>query len=850
MKWKHTVTVATLAASLLAAPVWAVPAKRITRSVTQSDGSVIQVTLVGDEFCHYYVTEDNLPVREGKDGFYYYIEGDSLTISTVEAHAVKARKRAERKYVKKNAEATRQHLQNYIKRVRENKASLRNTLSMPTVQEVGTLTTDEEETPEQPRKAAPRKAAVEGNRKALVILVNYKDLPMVHTQNEFYRMHNEEGYSDNGSVGSVREYFKDQSRGKFDVQFDVVGPYTLSQNWRYYGKNDSYGNDQNAGELIKEACQLANNDVNFADYDWDGDGEVESVYVYYAGYSEAEGASSLTVWPHAWTLTETLGSSIKLDGVKVDNYACSSELMGTAGNVMEGMGTFCHEFSHVLGLPDFYDTEYNGGYGMQSWDIMDQGSYNANGYIPPCYSALELWSMGWSIPTLLDSSTRVKNMASITDQGETFVLYNDAVANEFYLLENRQQKKWDKALAGHGLLISHVDYDETAWNENTINNVASHQRYSVIPADNSTSDFTVAGDVYPGSSGNTALTNLSKPAATLFNNNTDGTKYMNKPITNITENDGIISFDFMQDKELTAPQVLEPSQVQADGFVANWSAVDEASEYWVELCTSIPDTVSAFLVYEDFRNFPEGNKLIPTNVTASLDKYTMYSGWTGQNVFVLNGQTLLGTSSVSGWLQTPMLTTKTGLYYIVFKVKPYNTNGIEVKYTVDIYDKNNEKMTSGSFSATEEKITALTLNYGEPCSIRITPATRSYISVLEVLSTNDGSSTTEGGEVVGTYSTTDTHYTFTGLTESRYYYRVKALSSEGASPWSAFAEACLGLKGDANSNGSISVSDITTVVDYLKNGTEIQKDAADVNEDGTVNASDIEGIATKILNNE
>jgi predicted phage tail protein len=119
-----------------------------------------------------------------------------------------------------------------------------------------------------------------------------------------------------------------------------------------------------------------------------------------------------------------------------------------------------------------------------------------------------------------------------------------------------------------------------------------------------------------------------------------------------------------------------------------------------------------------------------------------------------------------------------------------------------------------------------------------------------VLSTNDGSSTTEGGEVVGTYSTTDTHYTFTGLTESRYYYRVKALSSEGASPWSAFAEACLGLKGDANSNGSISVSDITTVVDYLKNGTEIQKDAADVNEDGTVNASDIEGIATKILNNE
>jgi M6 family metalloprotease-like protein len=849
MNWKRSVTAATLAA-LLSTPVWAVPAKRITKSVTQSDGSVIQVTLVGDEFCHYYVTEDNIPVREGDDGFYYYIEGEGLTTSSVEAHAVKARKSAERKYVKKNAESIQLHIQNYRKRVRENKSRLRNQLSLPTVQEIKGLTTDEEGSTGQPRKAAPRKAAVEGSRKALVILVNYKDQKMVHTQSEFDRMHNEEGYSDNGSVGSVREYFKDQSKGAFDVQFDVVGPYTVSQNWRYYGKNDSYGNDQGAGELIKEACKLADADVNFADYDWDGDGEVESVYVYYAGYSEAEGASALTVWPHAWTLTEANGASLKLDGVTVDNYACSSELMGTEGSVMEGMGTFCHEFSHVLGLPDLYDTEYGGGYGMQTWDLMDQGSYNANGYIPPCYSALELWTMGWGLPTLLENSARIKDMASLTDQGETYVLYNDAVANEFYLLENRQLKKWDKALEGHGLLITHVDYDETAWAENTINNVSSHQRFSVIPADNSTSTATVAGDIYPGSSGNTALTNLTKPAATLFNNNTDGTKYMNKPITNITESDGTISFDFMQDKELTTPQVLAPSNIQSDGFVANWNAVDEATEYWVELCTSIPDTVSAFLVYEDFRNFPEGNKLIPTNVTNSLENYTMYSGWTGENVYVLNSQVLLGTSTLTGWLQTPMLTTKTGLYYIVLKVIPYNTSGIEVKYTLDVYDANNEKIASGNFSATEEKTVGMTLSYGEPCSFRITPSTRSYITVLEVLSTTDGSSTTEGGEVVGTYSTTDTHYTFSGLTENRYYYRVKALSSEGSSQWSEFAIANLGLKGDADGNGRVTVNDITTVVDYLKNGTEIQEDAADVDEDATITESDIKGIATKILNNE
>jgi predicted DNA binding protein len=173
-----------------------------------------------------------------------------------------------------------------------------------------------------------------------------------------------------------------------------------------------------------------------------------------------------------------------------------------------------------------------------------------------------------------------------------------------------------------------------------------------------------------------------------------------------------------------------------------------------------------------------------------------------------------------------------------------------VKYTLDVYDANNEKIASGNFSATEEKTVGMTLSYGEPCSFRITPSTRSYISVLEVLSTTDGSSTTEGGEVVGTYSTTDTHYTFSGLTENRYYYRVKALSSEGSSQWSEFAIANLGLKGDADGNGRVTVNDITTVVDYLKNGTEIQEDAADVDEDATITESDIKGIATKILNNE
>ena len=154
-------------------------------------------------------------------------------------------------------------------------------------------------------------------------------------------------------TGSVRDYFRAQSYGQFAPEFDVVGPLTAANDMAYYGRHSGNNNDSHVPELVWEACLQADPLVNFADYDWNGDGEADLVYMVYAGYSEAQGAAPETIWPQKWYLT--MYQSLQLDGVTIDGYACSSELRGTSGSELDGIGTACHEFSHCLGLPDTYD---------------------------------------------------------------------------------------------------------------------------------------------------------------------------------------------------------------------------------------------------------------------------------------------------------------------------------------------------------------------------------------------------------------------------------------------------------------------------------------------------------------
>ena len=410
-----------------------------------------------------------------------------------------------------------------------------------------------------------------GSKKGLIILVQYKDVSFkaAHTQAYFNRVANEENFSHaDGFIGSVHDYFTAQSGGQFDLTFDVMGPVTLSQNQSYYGGNDWSGNDKNPEKMVIEGCQAIDSQVDFHDYDWDGDGEVDQVFILYAGLGEANGGSTNTVWPHEWELSSA-GSSLTLDGVKIDTYGCSCELQPSG---VDGIGTICHEFSHCLGYPDMYDTAYGGHYGMYSWDLMDMGSYNGDGFIPAGYTSYEKMCAGWQQPIELKGTKEITGMKALTEEGESYIIYNKAHTDEYFLLENRQKNGWDQELEGNGLLILHLDYNANIWANNMVNTTSSgygvsnnHERCTIFKADNKDNpDYNgyrtasdVAGDPYPYGSNN-KLTNTSSPAAKLYNNNTDGKKYMNVEITNITRNsDGTISFKFSDGTDDELDQKVE-----------------------------------------------------------------------------------------------------------------------------------------------------------------------------------------------------------------------------------------------------------------------------------------------------
>ncbi|MBO5603529.1 MAG: M6 family metalloprotease domain-containing protein, partial [Prevotella sp.] len=490
--------------------VQAVPAKRVKKTVKLDNGKTVELTLSGDEHFSFFTDEDGTPYRLSMNGKYE-------RMTTMEVDSIWTKRKAERLGLSSSAQSTKRN--------------------MPK------------------RRAGKPSSVTTGKHRGLVILMQFQDEKFVtdNPKATFNRFFNEVGYSDGGNAGSVQDYFKKQSYGQLEIDFDVVGPFTTKYNMEYYGaptyddQGNVTANDVNPVGMISEAVDAASAEVDFSNYDWDNDGEVDQVFVVYAGYNQAQGADANTIWPHEWSLAAG-GLTKKYNGKTINTYGCSSELRGNGKSYtgqMDGIGTACHEFSHCLGLPDMYDTSSNGSnFGMGPWDVMDQGSYNDNSHTPAGYTSYERMFAGWLTPTEIKTQTRVSGMKPLATDPEAYILYNDNNRNEYYLLENRQPVEFDKGLSGHGLLILHVDYNEDAWTSNTVNNVTTRQRVTIIPADNRLSVYNLGGDPWPGTSGNTLLTNYTTPAATLYNNNTDGTKFMSKNIDNITENtsDNTMSF--------------------------------------------------------------------------------------------------------------------------------------------------------------------------------------------------------------------------------------------------------------------------------------------------------------------
>lgn len=500
----------------------AVPAKKLQKVITLANGTQVSVELRGDEYLSWW---------EGTDGTAYRTTATDENV--FEAFDLEAQKPA--------AAARRARTeQGRVARLARVKNSLKGA-------------------DDKMRGLGGDHITYKGVKKGLVVLVDFKNKKFADGHDlEYYKnVINGKDFTDEeeGYVGSVRDYFLAQSNGQFELDFDVVGPVTMSKNYGYYGGDSQYQKDDKVYEMIKEACDGIQDKVNLKDYDWDGDGEADQVFFLYAGLGQASGGSAGTIWPHESELRYWPCGVLSYSTGKINTYACANELQpetqGSSRYISAGIGTICHEFSHCLGFADMYDTTGGGGYGMSVFDVMDQGSYNGNGFVPCNYTAFERIYAGWVEPIELDVPATVKDMKSVSDYGRPFIMYNYKNTNEYFLMENRQNTGWDEGLYGsNGLLIVHVNYVPSRWINNSVNSSKEKiQCCTVVNADGSrerSNTLSLQGDLYPyeekGVTMNDEFTDESEPAAKLYNKNSDNSYALGIPITKIKRSKGSVSF--------------------------------------------------------------------------------------------------------------------------------------------------------------------------------------------------------------------------------------------------------------------------------------------------------------------
>lgn len=526
-----------------------------------------------------------------------------------------------------------------------------------------------------------------GAMNGIIILVEFADnsFQPEYTRELFDSLANGQNYDYDGATGSIAQYFRDQSYGKFQPHYDVVGPVKLDKNLSFYGQNDTQGSDTYAHYMITEACQQADTlfDVDFSKYDNNGDGSVDFVYVIYAGYAESYGAPSNTIWPHQSTL-DSYGAAINLDGVTINRYACSEELKNTSGTTLEGIGTFCHEFGHVLGFPDLYQTSGGSGVPLGQWDIMDRGCYNNDSKTPAGYSAWERWTMRWMDLPELDSAAASITLRDIHDEPEAYKLTSPVNRYEYYVIENRQQTSWDAPQAVSGLMIQHIDYNRTSWDNNNVNNDNTHYRVCIVPADNNRGTADYEGDLFPGSTGNTSFTDETTPSSVLY----DGTP-LGKNLSNIRLNDdGTVSFAFMQ-KKLVKPEIDEARLTTTPtSLTAAWLPVDGVGSYTLRVKSILPDSIKPAPVDDDFSALDDGNVSSASNrnIGSTLNDFTSETGWTGTELYDAGGWLQLGRYGHSGTLTTPKmhLATADSTFTLKFAAKAFA--GRSVNYTLTVVD--------------------------------------------------------------------------------------------------------------------------------------------------------------------
>jgi len=533
----------------------AAPARPMTETLTFPDGTAVEAVFMGDERLHYWQASDGQRYVKAANGRFETLSEDVYASAEAERDAMRA----------------------------------------PATQRTPGV-----------KNLAPR---------GLVILANFQDKQFrpENTRAEMDSMLNGDTTHYYISYGSAKQYFSDMSQGQYVPQFDVVGPVMLPDSSQYYGRNiGGRGRDAKPADMVLKACSIASQipGVDLTLYDNDNDGKLDMVFVIFAGYGESDSRVDSLIWPASWTMssavsagqtylpTNSPASAYTFQGKQIHYYAYTCELnyyntiyIPTPGYDDEhplraGIGLFCHEFSHVLGLPDYYDTTNGVNYREYltpgNWDVMDVGLYNSKGYIPPAYSPHERWWMGWDEPTLLSDSANVTLVAD--HQSACYVTSNGSTAlatstDTVYYLENRQQTGWDTGLPGHGMLVLRVVYNNAVWLANSPNNTGGQPRYIHIPADGTyTYDWSEGvqgdtGDPFPGTA-----------------NVTSFTPFPDFPLTEITESDGQITFKFK-------------------GGTTGTSLLPEASE---DEATAVYSLTGVYMG-RSLNNLPTGAYIIRTN---------------------------------------------------------------------------------------------------------------------------------------------------------------------------------------------------------------------------------------------
>ena len=573
---------------------FAIPAYPKPLKVKQADGSWLTIQMRGDEHGHYVLTSDGIPlVFNARQKNYEYADWKD---GKVQASGIKAAEASERTakvkaFVKSQDKSA---ILESFKRARLQQ--LQQTLSSRRNASL--------KAGSNPQKEKLNNFPTIGEVHSLVILVQFADTKFSTVGSDahqfFNNMLNEPGFTySNGANGSARDFYLNSSNGRFQPQFDVIGPVTLPEKYSYYGANKGSSVDDpvRLEKFVREACTLAAPSVDFSQYDHNQDGYIDNIYFFYAGKGEADSGDGNALWPHSAyysdiaTQAGAAQTSLKLNGVEVGNYTCSNEINGTLITPQPaGIGTFVHEFGHVLGLADHYDVNYGiTTFAPGSFDTMAQASYNNNGNTPAAFSAYERACLGWLDLTVLKNGVDTLNvLPDLNDSNKAYVVpvggTND---QEYFIMENRQQKGWDKFIPGHGMLLWHIDYDAKAWEKNELNITGTHQRVDIVEADNKLTDNTRAGDPFPGTS-NVTQCNLTSWA---------GGKVMS--LDDIEEKDGIINLMLGGlNLKLNTPEV-KVTEVQDSSIVVGWTDVPVAKQYVLNISSVVNGKKESLPLYNN-----------------------------------------------------------------------------------------------------------------------------------------------------------------------------------------------------------------------------------------------------------